>query len=632
MTAPSRATAYALAVLDGEIVAGELIRLAAQRHVDDLKRADLHYDQEEEDRLHAFYPNACQYLEPADLAGKPMELAPHQSFYFGQLRGWLKKDGAEYRHRFKRGLCLSGRGGAGKTTSLAGLILYHALILNGQDPKPEVYLTAQQHQQMYDPMDALWLQITRNDTFAGLFRRQLDHGHPLLVRMEDSAQFSPATIRRIALSSKAGEGVRGPKPSLLIVEEAQSVMDMHLLHELAYGAKNRPFPSVLWFGNAGHDLSTPLGVLFVEAQEGLREQHELDDAFLPAIYMSDRGEDLLDNPDEVIEEEVLKANPLFPISPRKGFVWDEVRAAQKNPARRNEVLNQLFGVWTSAATAWLPAEIMIQVESAQAPPPDSRLFLGLDLSKSGDMSAIGEFYEYPDGENGLLKGHCWLPAGGMENRSKADQSRFKEWAGEHPAHLDGPLTITPGRKISYASMVAYLQRLLDQYEVVGMAADSTYLADFRDALAAAGVPFCTQADQAQTGELIIVHHPQGIAGFQRLKEFNELSVAEQQKRVHAPLWFSRSLAITEEGLLEGYLLVEKQPLMRWTLQSVEIGSDTVGNRYVVRKPSTGGMIDLAVAGMMARGLADAWLDAPAQDNLYGAWLSGMQRQLAGKLT
>ena len=631
MTAPSRATAYAQGVLDGEIVAGDLIRFTAKRHVDDLKRSDLHYDQEEEDRLHDFWPNACQYIEPADLAGKTMELAPHQSFYYGSIRSWMRKDGSDWRHRFKRGLCLSGRGGAGKTTSLAGLILYHILILNKSDPTPEVYLTAQQHQQLYDPMDSLWLQVSRNEVYSGLFRRQMDHGHPLMVRMDDSKQFTLSEVRRIALSSKAGEGVRGPKPSLLIVEECQGVTDMHRLNELVYGAKNRPFPCTLWFGNAGHDLSTPLGVLFTEAQEGLRGQRELDDAFLPALYMSDRGEDLLDDPDEVIETEVLKANPLFPISPRRGFVWDEVRAAQKNPARRNEVLNQLFGVWTSAATAWLPAEVMLKVESAQAPPEDSRLFLGLDLSKSGDMSAIGEYYEYPDGETGLLKGHCWLPAGGMENRSKADQARFKEWAGEHPAHLDGPLSITPGRKISYASMVAYLQRLLDQFEVVGMAADSTYLADFRDALAAAGVPFCTKADQAKTGELIIVHHPQGIGGFLRLKEFNELSVAEQQNRVHAPLWFPRSLAITEEGLLEGRLLVEKQPLMRWTLQSVEIGSDTVGNRYVVRKPSTGGMIDLAVAGMMARGLADAWLDAPAQDNLYGAWLSGMQRQLASKI-
>ena len=126
------------------------------------------------------------------------------------------------------------------------------------------------------------------------------------------------------------------------------------------------------------------------------------------------------------------------------------------------------------------------------------------------MSAIGEYYEYPDGETGLLKGHCWLPAGGMENRSKADQARFTEWAGQQAAGLDGPLTITQGRKISYASMVEYLQRLLDQFEVVSMAADSTYLADFRDALAAAGVPFCTAA-----GELIIVH-AQGIGGFLRL--------------------------------------------------------------------------------------------------------------------
>ena len=63
---------------------------------------------------------------------------------------------------------------------------------------------------------------------------------------------------------------------------------------------------------------------------------------------------------------------------------------------------------------------------------------------------------------------------------------------------------------------------------------------------------------------------------------------------------------------------------------MEIGADSVGNRYVVRKPSTGGMIDLAVACIMAHGLADAWLDhAPLEQNFMEAWIGGMKKELAG---
>ena len=624
----SKATDYAEAVLDGEIVANEYIKLACQRHLDDLGRVDLQWDAEEEARLHEFFPRATQHTKPANLAGHPIELAGHQSFYFGQLRCWLKKDGAQYRHRFRRGLMLSGRGGAGKTASFAGLVLYYLLILNDRDPMPEVYITAQEHRQCYDGMDSLWLQIQRSEELEPLFRRQIDHGHTLLVRTEETAQLTPTNCTRIALSPKSGSGVRGAQPSLLIVEEAQSVTDTAKLNDLEYGARNRPHSATLWFGNAGHDLSTPLGVLFTEAQESLRDQREFDDSFLPCLFMSDRGEDLLDEADEVIEEEVRKSNPLYPVSPASGWVWDEVRSAQKNPVRKNEVLNQIFGVWTAAATAWLPAEVLFKAETPEPPQRGARLFLGLDLSKSGDMSAVGEYWE--TGEGGLLKGHCWLPRGGMEERSKADQARFNLWAGESPASLDGPLTITPGWEIDYGSIAEYVARILDSdVELVGMACDASYMRSFRDALTAAQVDFCTQADQAQPGQLILVHHPQGISGLREVQEYNKLPEVEQQKRAHAPLWMPRSLEATEKGLLEGDLLLEKQPLMRWTMESVELAADTVGNRYVVRKPSTGGMIDLAVACIMARGLADAWLDhTPPEQNFMEVWIGGMKKELA----
>ena len=358
MTAPpSRATAYAQAVLNNKAPAGEFVRAACLRHMADLRRSDLLWDQAEEDCLHEWFPMCCQFLEPADLAGNPIKLAPHQSFFYGSLRAWKKQEFGQWRQRFRRALLMSGRGGAGKTASIPGFILYYLVGLNAQDPMPEVYATSELHPQCYGLMDALWQQIARNRELVGLFSRQLAQGHPHTLTLRgDNEQFTEGTVRRVGLSSKSGDAVRGPKPSLVVVEEGQSASSYSVITELLYGAKNRPWPLVLTLCNAGTDKATPVGQEYDEAQEGLRGQAELDDDFFPLLYVSDEGEELLDLPDDEIEQELKKANPLWPVSPRPGFVWPEIRKGQSQPSKRVEVLNHFFGIWTATTTSWLSAQ------------------------------------------------------------------------------------------------------------------------------------------------------------------------------------------------------------------------------------------------------------------------------------
>jgi len=95
-----RVTAYAEAVLNGELAAGAPVKNACQRHLNDLKDG--------KERGLTFDLNAAQHvidfceqvlcLNGDEYEGKPFILNPWQAFIIGSLFGWKNKEG---HRRFK---------------------------------------------------------------------------------------------------------------------------------------------------------------------------------------------------------------------------------------------------------------------------------------------------------------------------------------------------------------------------------------------------------------------------------------------------------------------------------------------------------------------------------------------------
>jgi len=96
-----RCTAYAQAVINGEIVAGPFVRGACQRHLNDLKNAGtrgLYYDEHEAAEAIAFFEE-CLCLNGGQFEGLPFILFPWQSFIIGSLFGWKRKSDGMRRFR-----------------------------------------------------------------------------------------------------------------------------------------------------------------------------------------------------------------------------------------------------------------------------------------------------------------------------------------------------------------------------------------------------------------------------------------------------------------------------------------------------------------------------------------------------
>ena len=85
-------TAYAESVLAGEVLTGQLVRLACERHIRDLSNdRGLAFDEIRAQRAIDFF---AQLRFPDGVnAGKPFVLEPWQCFVVGSLFGWLRRDG-----------------------------------------------------------------------------------------------------------------------------------------------------------------------------------------------------------------------------------------------------------------------------------------------------------------------------------------------------------------------------------------------------------------------------------------------------------------------------------------------------------------------------------------------------------
>ena len=99
--ATDRTTQYAQEVLAGKITAGELVKLACKRHLEDIEKSRLtpyryYFDVEQAERLIDF----AEMLTIAEGEEETeVECYPFQCFILGSLNGWRTKEGNHRRFR-----------------------------------------------------------------------------------------------------------------------------------------------------------------------------------------------------------------------------------------------------------------------------------------------------------------------------------------------------------------------------------------------------------------------------------------------------------------------------------------------------------------------------------------------------
>lgn len=565
-------TIYALDVLAGRIVTGNLVGCAAERHLRDLRDGPgrgLHWRPEMAKTAINFFP-AVLSITDGPKAGEPFTLLGWHLFVVGNVFGWRR---ADEKRRFRTAWLETGKGQA-KSPLMAGIGLYEMAFC--EIPRAEVYAIAGDKDQA---------SIALKDAVA-MCRAPVpddEHGLSLEGMGEVVIRGTGSLAWRIEHPRLGGfmqalattDAISGPRPRVVMADEIhefKSVLPLDMWS--ASIAKMAGDPLMLLGTNtpaADQVVGTEQSEFYQSVVKGTFE----DDTSFAYIARTDPG-------DKPLEDEScwVKALPALDITYPRENVRGEVAKSRGLASKRQSILRLFFGVPVGSSSYWIDEELW---DASLGHVDEDELrgcacWLGMDPSQRNDLTALAAIWRKPDGKL-LARVSYWKPQDGLAEAEVADKAPYRQWA------ASGFLNAVPGRTIELGFVVNEVRRLCATQDVRAMAFDLAHFRGFRDAADQSG--FATweyDGPKEKPGSgLMMVRHAQGAKGL----------FSEKQ------LWMPRSVQALEDVILSKQLTIDSNPVTKWCAGNATLQPDAQGNRFFDKKRSRGridGMTALAMAG------------------------------------
>jgi phage terminase large subunit-like protein len=406
-------TDYARDVVAGRIVVNNNVMMAAKRHIHDLTRKDIYFDEKELDRFNDFVAQ----LEVADgheLTGEKIVMLPWQSFLLGSILCWkfTETDG----FRFKQAYCEVARG-AGKSTMCGVLLLYIAMFWEGSD-NLVLANKMDQARQAYDAANKI-----ANRAFGDWRAEDEDearHAEYETTIRETRCRVSKARFRPMA--SKTGT-LDGTKAILYVCDETAEAKEDYMQKVVSALPKLRDsfMVSVTTPGSPELGLDSPYYTRRRVAEEALKPENwdELD--VFALFYGLDEDDDFRD------ESTWIKAQPslnhVIPISNYRRLLKEyTAQDALDNWERYQCCRYSLQGLQWIQLSEWRTANAKVD-----RPPPGTPIYCAIDFSKAFDITSLcygwwidGKFH---------VKWHHWAIRDPHVEGVKRHYQRFVEnWA------------------------------------------------------------------------------------------------------------------------------------------------------------------------------------------------------------
>jgi len=516
---------------------------ARARHQRDLERAarndpnfPYYFDWNESERAVEFIKK-LRHID-GEWAGRPFELSDWQEWDIVRpLLGWKCLDGTR---RFRDAFIAVARKN-GKSSLIAAIADY--LFLADGEYGAQVYACATKE----DQARIVWDMARKMIEFSPELNPYIKSFKKSFVSELIGARFQP-----LGRDSKTMDGF---SPHCGVIDEyhAHKTSDMYDVIDDGRGARRQSM--LLTITTAGFDVSSPCKKEWDLVVKILNQvlENESYFGFIATVDDPEKWED---------EAEHWKANPNMGISIYyEGFKKD-FEKAQQSAQKQNSFKTKRLNVWTEQATKWITAskyqncdgEINIDFLKKK------RCFGGLDLGKSGDISAFALAFmddTMPKGEEYIyLLMKFWIPEVGKKTRSEIDGVNYNEWADQ------GWINTTPGEVTRYDYIRRDINALSEEFDIAEIAADPAHGHQLLQDLSDDG--------------LEIVKHGQGFTAM------NSPCVATEE-------------LIKNERFRHG-----NNPVLRWMFSNAAIIQDGF-ERIRLFKPASGDRIDGVTASVMAVG-------------------------------
>lgn len=425
---PDPTTDYARAVVAGKVVAGKLVRLACQRHLDDLIHGPdrgLVWDLAEANRV----IDLIGMMPLPD--GAPFVVQPSQAFITGSLFGWRYRNGER---RFRTAYVEEGKGN-GKTP-LAARIGIVGMAADGV-AAAEVYTAGVTKDQSYYILrDA---KITCESAPAELQE---------LIEVGAFALSVPSTHSYMKPVSSEARTLDQKRVHMALIDEIHEHRTDDVVNKMRAGTKGDNSALIFEITNSGYDRHSVCW-----------QHHEYSRQVLEGVVQNDSWFAFvaaLEDGDDWTDEKVWpKANPLLDVTVTRRYLREQVQEALEMPAKQALVKRLNFCIWTEASVGAIEmARWDVGAGHPQITAGD-KVFGGLDLSATTDLSAFLVEREAPDGYLDMLA-FFWCPKDAIALRSRRDHVPYEQWVRE------GWIIATEGPTVDYDA----IRRRLSGYFVL----------------------------------------------------------------------------------------------------------------------------------------------------------------------
>ena len=427
---------YALAVLDGKIIACDKIKTIYERLLTDMQNPGRwHFDEDRAMRPVRFIEQFCKQSQGK--IGSPLKLELFQKARLEAAYGFV--DDNDLR-RYQEILTIEGRKN-GKTTELSGIQLY--MLVADREGAPECYDIATARDQAMKGFKEC-VHMVRQSKAIGKH-----------VRMRQSDLYCDVNMGFIKPLASNTNSLDGLNSHCVVIDELAAIKNRDVYDLMKQSMSSRAQP-MLWCITTNGFVRNSIFDAQYDYASAVLDGTIKDDRFLPFIYELDKREEWL-NPSMWI-----KANPGLGTIKSMEFLEGCVEKAKSDDTFLPTVLVKDFNLKENAEAAWLT---WAELENEERLPKDLQLRYaigGMDAADSIDLNSAKLIGKRPDDPRIYVYSMYWIPQSKLDetkNRHHPDDAPYDIW------NARGLLRVMPGNKVNKRVFLDWFLEMRDQYDI-----------------------------------------------------------------------------------------------------------------------------------------------------------------------
>lgn len=384
---------YCLKVLNGEIITGEKIKFAVNRHMSDLQKniQDDNYEYVYKPQLVNKILKFSSLLKDVS-TGENFKLVSFQKFILSQLIGWFNVDGTV---KYKYSFISMGRS-QGKSQVLSVYLMYQLLFAKGVSKDIGLGSIDTEHTKVLYRYMSYNFELLEKGLFSSLFK-------------ELGVEFNKQEMRTTATSSVLNRFSAKSTPT-----DSRHFTTFVLDEAMLLTTKDKDWLDSVTSGQTGLPNSQFIAITTAQSNPQSRIFFERYQEYAKAIELNDFGNyerDLFlvweqDNDDEMLTDDFdiwIKSNPLLELESIKNSRISGLKIERQkniNSGSSEFMVKSMnrFVLNGGADESFTTAELVEKAKVKKIPDNViSNVYVGLDLSKTGDNTGISTLYVQPDG-------------------------------------------------------------------------------------------------------------------------------------------------------------------------------------------------------------------------------------------